>query len=153
MKNNKLIIIVIVVLALVFIGVGVSFTIANNNSDNSTENKTSKKENRMNKEHTKDGVKVTSFTVVKDESNTSEAPIYKVTVNIVNDTGKDIVSGKIDFRLLCESGEKREYTAFISELESGKSVEYSKSTTFDVTDFYDYEMEVTVSDKLEPMGY
>lgn len=151
MKKNKLIIIIIVVLALVFIGVGVAFTL--NSKDNGNEQTTNKKVNRMNKEHTKDGVKVTSFSIKKGEATAEGYTKYKVSINIVNETGKEIVSGKIDFKLLSESGEKREYTAIFGNLEDGKSLDYSKDTTFDITDFYDYEMEVSVSDKLEPMGY
>ena len=150
MKNNKLLIIIIIVLALALIGVGVTLTLNGKSSGNTNSDK---KEYKMNDVHTKDGVKVTSFSVKKVETEDGDALKYNVSVTIVNETGKDIVSGKIDFKLLCENGEKREYTATFNNLENGKSMDYSKDTTFDLTDFYDYEMEVTTSDILAPMGY
>ena len=152
MKNNKLLIIIIIVLAFVLIGVGVTFAFTSKGKDNST-NPKDEKVNRMNEEHIKDGVKVTSFSITKDDSNPDITNNYKVSVNIVNDTGKEIVTGKIDCKLISETGEKRDYTAFMSNLKAGDSTEYSKNTTFDISDFYDYEMEVTVSDVLAPMGY
>lgn len=151
MKNKKLLIIIIVVLAFVFIGVGVGFALSGSsiNKDKTTDEKV----DRMNEVHTKDNIKVTSFSIRKNDTNSEKDDYYDVSVNIVNETGKQIVSGKIDFKLLSKSGEKRDYTAFISELADGDSFVYTKEATFDMVDFYDYEMEVVVSDTLQPMGY